>query len=72
MLLSDWYAQWKEKRIQAAVEEASAKAYDEGYAAGKSEDPDLTGRTVTRGKTTGVVTRGRSKGEVLRTTGKGK
>ena len=30
MLLSDWYAQWKEKRIQAAVEEARAKAYDEG------------------------------------------
>ena len=72
MLLSDWYAQWKEKRIQAAVEEARAKAYDEGYAAGKSEKPDLTGSTVTRGKNTGVVTRGRSKGEVVRTTGKGK
>ena len=43
-----------------------------GYAAGKSEKPDLTGSTVTRGKNTGVVTRGRSKGEVVRTTGKEK
>ena len=32
MLLSDWYANWKEKRIQAAIEAAKAKGYEDGYA----------------------------------------
>ena len=39
MLLSDWYTQWKEMRIQAAVKEARAKAYKEGYAAAQKEKP---------------------------------
>ena len=67
MLLSDWYANWKEKRIQAAVEAAKAKGYEEGYADGKSGTPNLTGITVTRGS----VTRGR-KGDVVKTTGRKK
>ena len=50
MLLSDWYAHWKEKRIQAAVEEARAKGYKEGYAAGKSGTPNRTGNTVAYGR----------------------
>ncbi|MDE0424291.1 hypothetical protein F4Y59_07150 [Candidatus Poribacteria bacterium] len=36
MLLSDWYARWKEKHIQAAVEAARKHAYEEGYEAGKA------------------------------------
>lgn len=36
MLLSDWYARWKEKHLQAAVEAARKHAYEEGYAAGKT------------------------------------
>ena len=36
MLLSDWYARWKEKYIQAAVEAARKHAYEEGYEAGKA------------------------------------
>jgi acyl-coenzyme A synthetase/AMP-(fatty) acid ligase len=62
MLLSDWYAHWKEKRIQAAVEEARAKAYEEGYAAGKSGTPNRTGDTVAHGR----------KGDVVKTTGQKK
>ena len=57
MLLSDWYAQWKENRIQAAVEEARAKAYEEGYAAGKSGKSDLTGTTVAQGQRPDVSSR---------------
>ena len=55
MLLSDWYSKWKEKRIQTAVEEAKAKAYEEGYAAGKSGTPDLKGITVIREAASGYV-----------------
>ena len=36
MLLSDWYARWKERHLQAAVEAARKHAYEEGYAAGKT------------------------------------
>jgi len=55
MLLSDWYSKWKENRIQRAVEEAKAKAYEEGYAAGKSRPPDLKGITVIREAVSGYV-----------------
>lgn len=57
MLLSDWYAHWKEKRIQAAVEAAKAKAYEEGYADGLSGTPNLKGVTATRGQIVGAVSR---------------
>ena len=62
MLLSDWYANWKEKRIQAAAKEAKAKGYKEGYAAGKLGTPNRTGDTVAHGK----------KGDVVKTTGQKK
>ena len=52
MLLSDWYAHWKEKRIQAAVEAAKAKGYEEGYADGKSGTPNLNGIRLRRGRHT--------------------
>lgn len=71
MLLSDWYANWKEKRIQAAVEAAKAKAYEEGYADGRSGTPNLKGITVTRGSSTKFVTHGR-KNDSVKTTGKKK
>ena len=48
MLLSDWYARWKEKHLQAAVEAARKHAYEEGYAAGKtggSEDVQGVNKT---------------------------
>ena len=38
MLLSDWYANWKEKRIQTAVEEAKAKGYNKGYVDGRYDE----------------------------------
>ena len=38
MLLSDWYAHWKEKRIQTAVEEAKAKGYEKGYVDGRYDE----------------------------------
>ena len=63
MLLSEWYANWKEKRIQAAAKEAKAKGYKEGYAAGKSGTPNRTGNTVAYG---------RKGNNVVKTTGKGK
>ena len=59
MLLSDWYAKWKEKRIQTAVEEAKAKAYEEGYADGKSGNPNLKDITLTREKRHNVSSRGK-------------
>ena len=62
MLLSDWYANWKEKRIQAAAKEAKAKGYKEGYAAGKSGTLNRTGDTVAHGR----------KGDVVKTTGQKK
>ena len=71
MLLSDWYAHWKEKRIQAAVEAAKAKAYEDGYADGLSGTPNLKGVTVTRGRCTDVVTHER-KIEGAKTTGRKK
>ncbi len=36
MLLSDWYVNWKEKRIKAAAEKARAEGYEKGYADGKA------------------------------------
>lgn len=59
MLLSDWYAHWKEKRIQAAAKAAKAKAYEEGYADGKSGTPNLKGIRLTRGKYTADASRGK-------------
>ena len=58
MLLSDWYANWKEKRMQAAVKEAKAKGYEEGYAAGRSGTPNCTGGTVRREQRSDVSSRG--------------
>ena len=58
MLLSDWYAHWKEKRIQAAVEAAKAKAYEEGYADGLSGTPNLKGIRLTRSRHTAAASRG--------------
>ena len=43
MLLSTWYANWKEKRIQEAVEAAKAKGYEDGYADGKAGNPNRKG-----------------------------
>lgn len=65
MLLSDWYTQWKEKRIQAAVEAAKAKGYEEGYADGRSGTPNITGTTVTRSSRSDEVSRESSKGDIL-------
>ena len=59
MLLSDWYANWKEKRIQAAVEAAKAKGYEDGYADGKLGTPNLKGIRLTRGSHTADTSRGR-------------
>ena len=59
MLLSDWYANWKEKRIQAAVEAAKAKGYEEGYADGKLGTPNLKGIHLTRERHTEIVSRGK-------------
>ena len=59
MLLSDWYANWKEKRIQAAVEAAKAKGYEDGYADGKLGTPNLKGIRQTRGSHTADASRGR-------------
>ena len=52
MLLSDWYANWKEKRIQAAIEAAKAKGYEDGYADGLSGTPNLKGIRLTRSRHT--------------------
>ena len=57
MLLSDWYANWKEKRMQAAVEAAKAKGYEDGYADGLSGTPHLKGIRLTRGKHTAGASR---------------
>ena len=57
MLLSDWYANWKEKRIQAAVEAAKAKGYEDGYADGKLGTPNLKGIRLKRGKHTAGASR---------------
>ena len=59
MLLSDWYANWKEKRIQAAVEAAKEKGYEDGYADGLSGTPDLKGIRLTRGSHTETASRER-------------
>ena len=59
MLLSDWYANWKEKRIQAAVEAAKVKGYEDGYADGKLGTPNLKGIRQTRGSHTADASRGR-------------
>ena len=59
MLLSDWYANWKEKRIQAAVEAAKAKGYEDGYADGLSGTPNLKGIRLTRSRHTAGGSRGR-------------
>lgn len=71
MLLSDWYAHWKEKRIQAAVEAAKAEAYEEGYADGKSGTSNRSGMTVPRGGSRDVVAHGR-KIDGVKTTGQKK
>ena len=59
MLLSDWYAKWKERRIQTAVEKAKAKGYEDGYADGLSGTPNLKGIRLTRSRDTEVGSRGR-------------
>ena len=59
MLLSDWYANWKEKRIQAAVEAAKAKGYEDGYADGLSGTPNLKEIGLTRRRHTADASRGR-------------
>ena len=71
MLFSDWYANWKEKRIQAAVEAAKAKGYENGYADGKSGTSKAVGAPVKHGRRTDVVTHDR-KGGVVQTAGKKK
>ena len=63
MLLSDWYANWKEKRIQAAVEAARAKGYEDGYADGLSGAPNLKGIRLKRERHTEVVSRGKKSQE---------
>ena len=40
MLLSDWFLERREKRIQAAREEGREEGYAEGYAAAKAENGD--------------------------------
>ena len=40
MLLSDWFLERREKRIQAAREEGRKEGYAEGYAAAKAENGD--------------------------------
>ena len=57
MLLSTWYANWKEKRIQEAVEAAKAKGYEDGYADGLSGTPNLKGSHLKRERRTGGVSR---------------
>ena len=57
MLLSDWYANWKEKRIKAAAEKARAEAYEKGYADGKAgiEIHDRGPRVVRRESDASVI-----------------
>lgn len=59
MLLSDWYANWKEKRIQAAIEAAKAKGYEDGYADGLSGTPNLKGIRLTRSRYTAGASDGK-------------
>jgi flagellar biosynthesis/type III secretory pathway protein FliH len=40
MLLSDWFLERREKRIQTAKEEGRKEGYAEGYAAAKAENGD--------------------------------
>ena len=40
MLLSDWFLERREKRIQAARAEGYTEGYAEGYAAAKAENGD--------------------------------
>ena len=40
MLLSDWFLERQEKRIQAAKEEGRKEGYADGYAAAKAENGD--------------------------------
>ena len=42
MLLSDWFLERREKRIQAAKEEGRQEGYAEGYAAAKAENGDTS------------------------------
>lgn len=55
MLLSTWYANWKKKRIQEAVEAAKAKGYEDGYADGLSGTPNLKEIRLKRERHTGGV-----------------
>ena len=59
MLLSDWYAHWKQKRLQAAIEAAKAKGYEDGSADGLSGTPNLKGTRLTRSSHTADAARGR-------------
>ena len=46
MLLSDWFLERREKRIQAARKEGYAEGYTEGYAEGYAEAKAKNGKTV--------------------------
>lgn len=61
MLLSDWYVNWKERRIQAAVKKARAEGYEKGYADGKAgvEVHSPEHKSVNRGNDASVITRRR-------------
>ena len=59
MLLSDWYAHLKQKRLQAAIEGAKAKGYEDGYADGLSGTPNLKGIRLTRSSHTADAARRR-------------
>jgi hypothetical protein len=69
MLLSDWYVNWKEKRIKAAAQKARAEGFEEGYAAGKTgKSGDHEGaqsgkdaHVVVHGRKSAVVTHGQKK-----------
>ena len=64
MLLSDWYAKWKEKRIQTAAKEAREEGYAEGYAAGKSDTSNPKGSLHVRQQNVDVDSRaGKSRKE---------
>ena len=58
MLLSDWYVNWKEKRIKAAAEKARAEGYEKGYADGKAgvEVHPPGHKSVSRGNDASVIT----------------
>lgn len=62
MLLSDWYLNWKEKRIKAAAEKARAEEYEKGYADGRAGvEVHRRGHRIVKRESDAIVTTHRRK-----------